>query len=125
VPEASVGVAALSVFALFRLTPLSLLILESVLSRLSRVAMLFVRERRPVLEFDRENVFFTFSQALGEDTSATRFPEESFDRLRSSNSGNSELMGERSPWNGDVTDRRVGITFDEAESSLTRITEVG
>ena len=54
----------LSAFALVWLIPLSLLTLESVLYRRSRAPMLFVRERRPLLELLLVKLFFSRSQVV-------------------------------------------------------------
>ena len=52
-------------FALVWLTPLSRLTLESVLYRLSRAVILFVRGRRPVPELLRDSEFLRRSHVVG------------------------------------------------------------
>jgi hypothetical protein len=79
---------------LVRLLWLSLLMFE--LRGSPRLRMLFVRDRRPALEPDREKVLFIFSQVLGELASTLRFVVNSLVAVeRSSHSKNSLLSGER------------------------------
>jgi hypothetical protein len=82
--------------------------------------MLFVRDRRPPVK-----VFLTFSHALVEAPSPTRFEEGSTELRCSSTSGKtkSEVRGERSLGMREATDRRVGKIWGELESSLARVAE--
>jgi hypothetical protein len=109
-----VTTSTLSVFALVRLAPLSRLTLESVLSR--RVTMLFVRERRPAADPDR-NVPLILSQVLVEAPSQFRLP--------ASSQSNSAVSGERSCVR-DATDNLAGYCWGDVESSLAvRTIDVG